>query len=349
MISRPKIQGELAGISGNKTHEKKEVSGGGAEAALATMQGKRKDQEDSHIVNAKLDNKEWYVSAVFDGHGGSETSRFLEENFINELNSKITTRTTESSLKKILALFYKDLDNKIKSIANISGSTAIVVILTPTKIVVVNLGDSRAIGIKDGAIVWKTEDHDPLFNEVEQARITAAGYSYDKLYGHLDKGCGINVSRAFGDNRCKSYEKAGVPASPDKQPVSVIPDIEIHERNTVDHIVITCDGVWDVIKPTLAREEVATWVNTNKALSAQEIADDLIDNAIILGSGDNISAIVIKVTPPADTETTASPGDAKAAADAARAARAAARAAKGGSRRLRAKPKNRTLKLRFIY
>ena len=116
--------------------------------------------------------------------------------------------------------------------------------------------------------------------------------------------------------------------------------------------MITCDGVWDIKTPALTREEVATWVNTNKALSSQEIADDLIDNAIILGSGDNISAIVIKVTPPADDEATASPGDAKAEADAARAARAAARAAraaKGGSRRLRAKPKNRTLKLRFIY
>ena len=322
MISKDALRQKVTEMSmnmgtynGDKTHKTDGKEGGGLSAGLATMQGKRQSQEDAHIVNVQLQNKPWYVSAVFDGHGGPQTSAFLETNLVIELNKKITSKTTEEDLKAVLPATYIALDTQLRTKSNNSGSTAIVVIVTPAKIIVANLGDSRAIGVKDGAVVWATNDHKPDSQE-ERDRITKAGHtvSDSRVNGNLA------LSRAFGDF---TWKKEGGP--PDEQAVSVIPVIELYERTAVDHIILGCDGVWD----ELENDHVAVFVNANKEVDSVKLADDIIDNSLILGSTDNISAIVVKVGSEA-TKATSGGG-------------------KKHSRKSRLISRNKTVKLRFIY
>ena len=50
------------------------------------MQGWRKQQEDSHVVNIDLGGG-CMVFGVFDGHGGASVAQFVKEKFVNELKA----------------------------------------------------------------------------------------------------------------------------------------------------------------------------------------------------------------------------------------------------------------------
>ena len=70
----------------NKKHypENLDSSELGLTTALDSMQGTREEQEDAHILKVN-DDKKFAVFAVFDGHGGSQVSKWLETNFNNKL------------------------------------------------------------------------------------------------------------------------------------------------------------------------------------------------------------------------------------------------------------------------
>ena len=266
-------------------------------AALDSMQGNRGEQEDAHILKVH-DDKKFAVFAVFDGHGGSQVSKWLETNFNDKLvGAKFKIDGDLNAQKKFFKQLYIDIDEELSKKQFNSGSTAIVVIVTTTKIIVVNLGDSRAIGIKTGnpKPVFETQDHDPKY-EGEEARVKASGYTIETFKGETyvsGKGCGLNLTRAFGDFNCKKFEENGKPASPEKQAVSVVPDIALYDRKDVDCIILGCDGVWNFIQ----NATMAKWIQEpdNIKRSPKELASDIIDNALVLNTGDNISAIVIKL------------------------------------------------------
>ena len=131
----------------------------------------------------------------------------------------------------------------------------------------------------------------------EEARVKASGYAIedDDRVGHMSKDvyCGLNLTRAFGDFNCKKFEENGKSASPDKQAVSVVPDVTVYDRKDVDCIVLGCDGVWNFI----TNDVVVQWIQEpdNIKRSPKELASDIIDNALVLNTGDNISAIVVKL------------------------------------------------------
>jgi protein phosphatase 2C family protein 2/3 len=266
-------------------------------AAQDTMQGTREEQEDAHILKLH-DNKKFAVFAVFDGHGGSQVSKWLETNFNDKLvGAKFKIDGDLNAQKKFFKQLYIDIDEELSKKQFNSGSTAIVVIVTTTKIIVVNLGDSRAIGIKTGSpkLVFETKDHD-LKYQGEEARVKASGYTIKTHKGEnyvSGKGCGLNLTRAFGDFDCKKFEENGKPASPEKQAVSVVPDIALYDRKDVDCIILGCDGVWNFIQ----NDTLAKWIQEpdNIKRSPKELASDIIDNALVLNTSDNISAIVIKL------------------------------------------------------
>jgi hypothetical protein len=135
----------------------------------------------SSILQTELDMKQWSLFAVFDGHGGDFSSSFasitLSDVMIEQANEKLRS-LTESILKnksraqEHLCSFYEDLMKdafirtdsllaaqprmsiKLTAKGNFqmrdhSGSTCILVLLTPNHVVVSNLGDSRAVmGLK---------------------------------------------------------------------------------------------------------------------------------------------------------------------------------------------------------
>lgn len=88
-----------------------------------------------------------------------------------------------------------------------AGSTVVITIITPEHIIIINIGDSWCVLIKDGKFLFSTDDHNGM-SESECYRIEASG---KKLHG--GRICGsIAVTRAIGDLR---YETEGIGRNPD--------------------------------------------------------------------------------------------------------------------------------------
>ncbi|CAH3199351.1 unnamed protein product, partial [Porites evermanni] len=83
-----------------------------------------------------------------------------------------------------------------------AGTTAVVVILKNQKIYCGNVGDSRAIASKKGAVEQLSYDHKPS-NDDETRRIIAAGgwVEFNRVNGNLA------LSRALGDFCFKKNDK----------------------------------------------------------------------------------------------------------------------------------------------
>jgi len=158
-----------------------------------------------------------------------------------------------------------------------SGTTACIVMLTPSWVVCANAGDSRAVISRRGnKAVPLSYDHKPD-DEPEERRIRDAGgyVAGGRVEGDLA------VSRGLGDFRFKNMavvmsaplfgvkeeeekETAGGAAAstnntsesqqrnnsmePGDQKVSPIPDIIVQTRNPSqdEFIIVACDGIWDV-------------------------------------------------------------------------------------------------------
>jgi serine/threonine protein phosphatase PrpC len=102
-----------------------------------------------------------------------------------------------------------------------SGSTGVVVLLTPTHIICANAGDSRAVLRRSGSVLPLSFDHKPS-DVPERERIIEAG---GVVKGKRVDG-DLAVSRAFGDF---SYKQENLPV--EKQKVVVVPDTIVYPRD----------------------------------------------------------------------------------------------------------------------
>lgn len=166
------------------------------------------------------------------------------------------------------------------------GSTAVVAVVTPDKIVVSNCGDSRAVLCRNGVAVPLSEDHkvslescstlmhryffwfvysscvlDFLFilfgflqpdRPDELLRIQAAGGRV--IYWDGPRVLGVlAMSRAIGDNYLKPY-------------VISEPEVTVTDRTKDDEcLILASDGLWDVVSNETACNVVRTCFRAQKA------------------------------------------------------------------------------------
>jgi protein phosphatase 1B len=165
-----------------------------------------------------------------------------------------------------------------------SGTTAVVVVLTPRHIICANCGDSRAVLCRAAAPVALSEDHKPVLRG-EARRIRKAGgtVSMKRVNGDLA------VSRALGDFVYK--KRADLEAS--EQQVSPEPDITIQERTGEDEfVVLACDGVWDVF----TNDECVKYLRDRMMRGVEapaHLAENLLDESLARRSRDNVSAVIV--------------------------------------------------------
>ena len=130
--------------------------------------------------------------------------------------------------------------NRDDNIANFTGCTATVVLITQTDIYCANAGDSRTIIARSGQgnlMANLSEDHKPD-NELEKKRIMAAGgfVEENRVNGSL------NLSRSIGDFEYKSNTAKDWK----DQMVTCDPEVTKTARQQNDQfIMLACDGIWD--------------------------------------------------------------------------------------------------------
>ena len=162
-----------------------------------------------------------------------------------------------------------------------SGTTAVVVVVTPKWIVCANAGDSRSVASKNGNKAFPLSyDHKPD-DEEEERRVREAG-------GHVAGGRvegDLAVSRGLGDFRYKSEPtvlagndlKAGL-VPPGEQKVSPVPDIITQNRDPEqeEFVIVACDGIWDVMsnfEGVKAVGDILAEGENDMGLACEEVSD----------------------------------------------------------------------------
>lgn len=270
------------------------VFGNEIHCCCSSMQGKRSSQEDDYLMRASLPfAKHFSFFSVFDGHGGSATSKVCEAEFLSQLKGARdwTQPVFPHEIGDVLTSAYMNFDaclrKKCGNAHETAGSTALSAIVSPTHIVIANLGGCRAVLVRGGKVLVMSNEHKPK-NKLESQRIKAAGGSIyrGRVMGELA------VSRAFGSFSLKDSDDL----APEKQMVSCQPDTRTIERSLEDdYLVLASDGVWDV----MSNEECVKFITSglNKGKKLQSITDSLLDLCLQKRSRDNMTMMVVDFRP----------------------------------------------------
>ena len=218
--------------------------------------------------------KNMYICGIYDGHGGSAVVKYIKKNLVNYfLKSKKITISLK--LKDAYARIERELTTN--SIIR-SGSTASTLVITPDYLYICHVGDSRIISVKSNQIKQLTVDHKP--NEPKEfRRIRKAGNSV-RMSGVYRVGP-LAVSRSIGDLDIKNKFRG----------VSAIPDTRKLKNINFSLFVLASDGLLDVMSNYQIIQFITKSINK---MSIDTIAKKLAKRAKTLGSGDDISVIIIK-------------------------------------------------------
>ena len=208
------------------------------------------NQDDYFIKENFLNNNNYFFLGICDGHGekGELISKFVSNKlpeYIQDLNSD----NIKNNFKKINNEIYNN--KNIES--NMSGTTVSSIILTPEKILSINVGDSRASLFKYENGLYScqnlTRDHKPTEPD-ESRRIEFSNGRIKKCYDE-------DLKKYIGPERVwlKTKDEPGLAMSRslgDKiaHTVGVIeePELKNFEYNGNEKfIVIASDGIWEYL------------------------------------------------------------------------------------------------------
>ncbi|KAK9099881.1 hypothetical protein Scep_023311 [Stephania cephalantha] len=258
------------------------VSGGGLSQnrkfsyGYASSPGKRSAMEDFYETRIEgVDGEIVGLFGVFDGHGGARAAEYVKQNLFSNL---IRHPKFISDTKSAIADAYNQTDSEFLKLENNfnrdAGSTASTAILVGDRLLVANVGDSRAVICRGGNAKAVSRDHKPDQSD-ERQRIEDAG-GFVMWAGTWRVGGVLAVSRAFGDRLLKQY---------------VVADPEIKEEvidSSLEFLILASDGLWDVV----TNEEAVSMIKPIE--DPEQAAKRLMQEAYERGSADNITCVVVR-------------------------------------------------------
>jgi serine/threonine protein phosphatase PrpC len=270
------------------------------EIGIASCQGRRSKMEDTDLakeVTFTVNKTAYQADAfgIFDGHGGSQASLFVKENLAEYLKKALEENNqnslTEEGIFKALKTCFQKLDASYENFKD--GTTAIVAIILGNRLWVANAGDSRTILVKkDGSATQTSEDAKPDIPRYEEKIKKLGGYVAEgEFFGEKTGTFRVNGSlataRAIGDKYLVG--KSGK--------CCISPDPKITNYSLDDfkegYLVIACDGLYDVATTNEVGQAIKEMAA--KGETEENMAKRLVQTAIVRGSGDNVSTMVIKL------------------------------------------------------
>ncbi|MCO5548087.1 hypothetical protein L7F22_001545 [Adiantum nelumboides] len=293
--------------------------------------GRRREMEDTAVIVpsfTQLQNSgsfagtpcDLHFYGVYDGHGGSQASKYCAERLHHALAEEIARcpireeRSDIEGWRSIMLSCFSNVDKEVGGVCPYGacddvdssagccsgtiapenvGTTAVVAVVSSSQIVLANCGDSRAVLSKGGKAIPLSQDHKPERAD-ETNRIEAAGGRVIAWKGYR-VGALLAVSRAIGDRYLKRY-------------VISEPDVVCLERSEEDEcLILASDGLWDVIDNETAcdvarrclasargRERRRT--SRGEDLASATAAATLVKLACGKRSQDNITVVVIDLS-----------------------------------------------------
>jgi len=258
---------------------------------FTSVKGRRESNEDKHNIILNINGNDSNLNpinlfGIYDGHGGSWVSKYLESNIQNYyMNTNFIPPFNQEFHTKVFLLIQSELLKNPLGYSN--GSTCLLNIMYKNKLDgsiimnIVNLGDSRMTIVNSKGISQAiTKDHKPD-DTIEEERLTKMGGEIYKDSEGVYRIGDLSLSRAFGDGDNAPY-------------ISQKPDVfNIPITSETKYIVMACDGLWDIIESKDLGKVIKNILNKNN--NPDNIAVELANWALDKGSTDNVSVIVIEV------------------------------------------------------
>nr|TKW15745.1 hypothetical protein SEVIR_5G256600v2 [Setaria viridis] len=246
--------------------------------------------------------------AVYDGHGGAWVAEMCQDRLHVVLAEEMArlrlangggSEEASALWREAMLAAFSRVDGEVAAIQiarkdtsppHTEGSTAVVVVVEPRRIVVANCGDSRAVLCRGGVAVPLSTDHKPERPD-ELARIESVGGQVIYWQGPRVLGV-LAMSRSIGDYFMKPS-------------ISAEPEVTVTDRTGTDEfIILGSDGLWDamsneyacrVVRYCLSGRLAAKYPATVHGSSATDAAKLLADMAMARGSEDNVSVVVVQL------------------------------------------------------
>jgi len=235
----------------------------------------RRSMEDEHVIVDGFGGvPDQGYFAIYDGHGGRGavdfTAKTLHKNLLELLEANPEGDPSEA-LKQAYLLTDKQMG---ETQIQFSGTTSISALVRnhggKRMLFCANAGDARTVLCRNGKAERLSYDHKGS-DESETKRIIDAGgfVVLNRVNGILA------VTRSLGDHAMKDYVIG------DPHLVTVTLDA------TDTHLILACDGLWDVTSDQDAIDLILPENDT------QKMSDKLLLHALKNGSTDNISVMVV--------------------------------------------------------
>lgn len=203
--------------------------------------------------------------AVADGMGGHEAGEVASEITINTLNDLAPqSADAEVLARAVVAANLNVIKAPSQGVGREGmGTTLTAAILEKERLVIAQVGDSRAYLLHNGSLQQLTRDHSLMADMIEAGQLTEA-----EARVHPNRSV---ITRAIGSD-------------PHMQP-------DLYELNveTGDRLLLCSDGICGMIED----HEIASIMR--QAPSAQSCADQLVEAALAAGGFDNATAVVVDV------------------------------------------------------
>ena len=276
--------------------------------AFHSERGQRMTQEDRCLIAAnamKLKAVEMYaekrkelfenlsnftIACVFDGHNGSKCAQYVCQKLPPRLLLHDLFLAKASELELAFQDTFHAIDQEacavLRDSNDSSGSTALVAVYDGRKkvLTVASVGDSMCVLSRGGKAIQMHKLHRLDIPEERQRVISRGGTVINDRVNSV-----LAISRAFGDAAFKFRDEA---SSYGTGPLSATPDIagEIITPMT-EFAVIATDGLFDILSP----QQVVNFVRKRiaKRVDLNEIAKELVLEAIKEGSVDNVTALIL--------------------------------------------------------
>ena len=247
------------------------------QVAALSLQGRRNSNQDRVFVTAHTPDSQTIVAAVADGLGGmkagDKAAQIVVDTFgenADALMAQMAQGFDPASL--FAAEVCQHANDRIADWAEANvgegtvGTTLVALIVSGTRYIVMNVGDSRCYAIDAGGVRQVTQDHTVADSLVKQGVLSLADYDSSPLRNRL--------TRSIGP----------LPTSePDFFPEGAFGDI--HAPCT---FLLCSDGFYSKLRdPDFMKLQ-------NSKLSLQDALDALANEALERDSTDNVSAVAVR-------------------------------------------------------
>jgi protein phosphatase len=239
-------------------------------AAATDIGCKRGNNEDSFGYDA-----EEHIYVVCDGMGGSAAGEVASGLAVRALIETFEAQSLELAgseeprpVEERLLLSITEANRVVREAAenneelHTMGTTLVCACLDRARVVIGNVGDSRAYLVRNGSCVQITEDHSFLDEQIRSGMITPEVAAASNLQSVITRAIGVADT--------------------------VEPDLFAVELSLDDMLLLTSDGLTRYLKP----EDIAALAPVGAELAA--ICNALIEQAKQRGGADNITCIMLR-------------------------------------------------------